>query len=54
MGVICGGGMLICLVPMLTLLPVLLLRGKQDVPAHESKPAWTCESASRASGYGGQ
>lgn len=31
MGIICGGGMLLCLVPMMTLLPVLLLRGKQNV-----------------------
>src|SRR5439155_10955175 len=31
MGVICGGGLLICLVPMMTLLPVLLLRGRQNV-----------------------
>jgi hopanoid biosynthesis associated RND transporter like protein HpnN len=30
MGLICGGGMLICLVPMLTLLPVLLFRGRQN------------------------
>ncbi|HEY9510854.1 MAG TPA: MMPL family transporter, partial [Verrucomicrobiae bacterium] len=30
MGIICGGGLLICLIPMLTLLPVLLLRGKQN------------------------
>jgi hopanoid biosynthesis associated RND transporter like protein HpnN len=30
MGVICGGGMLICLVPMLTLLPVMLMRGRQN------------------------
>ena len=30
MGVICGGGMLICFVPMTTLLPVLLLRGSQN------------------------
>ncbi|NBR84211.1 MAG: RND transporter [Verrucomicrobia bacterium] len=28
MGIIAGGGLLICLVPMMTLLPVLLLRGK--------------------------
>ena len=34
MGVICGGGLLICLVPMLTLLPVLLLRGRQNVLDH--------------------
>src|SRR5438552_11895834 len=31
MGVICGGGLLVCLVPMMTLLPVLLLRGRQNV-----------------------
>lgn len=35
MGIICGGGLLICLVPMMTLLPVLLLRGRQDVPEHK-------------------
>ena len=31
MGLICGGGLLLCLVPMMTLLPVLLLRGHQNV-----------------------
>jgi hypothetical protein len=31
MGIICGGGLLLCLVPMMTLLPVLLLRGGQSV-----------------------
>ena len=31
MGIICGSGLLICLVPMMTLLPVLLLRGRQNV-----------------------
>ncbi|MBU6410035.1 MAG: MMPL family transporter, partial [Verrucomicrobia bacterium] len=31
MGVICGGGLLLCWVPMMTLLPVLLLRGRQNV-----------------------
>ncbi|HAV65490.1 MAG TPA: RND transporter [Verrucomicrobiales bacterium] len=30
MGLICGGGMLVCLVPMMTLLPVLLMRGRQN------------------------
>ena len=30
MGIICGGGLMICLVPMITLLPVLLLRGRQN------------------------
>jgi len=35
MGVICGGGLLVCLVPMMTLLPVLLLRGRQNVIDHQ-------------------
>ncbi len=30
MGVISGGGLLLCLIPMITLLPVLLLRGKRQ------------------------
>ena len=30
MGIITGGGMLVCLAPMMTLLPVLLLRGRQN------------------------
>ena len=30
MGVISGGGLLLCLVPMITVLPVLLLRGRQN------------------------
>ncbi|MFO1476695.1 MAG: MMPL family transporter [Verrucomicrobiota bacterium] len=34
MGIICGGGLLVCLVPMLVLLPVLLLRGRQNVIDH--------------------
>ncbi len=34
MGIICGGGLLVCLIPMLTLLPVLLLRGRQNVMDH--------------------
>lgn len=38
MGIICGGGLLICLVPMMTLLPVLLLRGRQNVLDHELGP----------------
>ena len=29
MGIICGGGLVICLIPMLTLLPALLLRGRR-------------------------
>ncbi len=35
MGLICGAGLLICLIPMLTLLPVLLLRGRQNVLDHQ-------------------
>jgi hypothetical protein len=35
MGIICGGGLLICMVPMMTLLPALLLRGRQNVVDHE-------------------
>jgi hopanoid biosynthesis associated RND transporter like protein HpnN len=30
MGIISGGGLLICLIPMMTLLPVLLMRGRQN------------------------
>src|SRR5438445_3692186 len=35
MGVISGGGLLICLIPMMTMLPVLLLRGRQNVLDHQ-------------------
>ena len=31
MGVICGGGLLLCFIVMMTMLPVLLLRGRQNV-----------------------
>src|ERR1700739_541241 len=34
MGVISGGGLAICLVPMLTMLPVLLLMGRQNKIDH--------------------
>ncbi|HEY4417278.1 MAG TPA: MMPL family transporter [Verrucomicrobiae bacterium] len=37
MGIICGGGLMICLVPMLTMLPMLLLRGRQNVIDHEKR-----------------
>lgn len=37
MGIICGGGLMVCLVPMLTLLPVLLLRGRQNKIDHQKK-----------------
>jgi hopanoid biosynthesis associated RND transporter like protein HpnN len=36
MGVICGGGLLLCFVPMMTLLPALLLRGRQNVIDHRT------------------
>src|SRR6266478_566404 len=35
MGIICGGGLMICLIPMMTMLPVLLLRGRQNVLDHQ-------------------
>ena len=38
MGIISGGGLLICLVPMMTMLPVLLLRERQNTLEHESPP----------------
>jgi uncharacterized protein len=38
MGIICGGGMFVCLVAMMTLLPVLLLTGKQNVLDQELGP----------------
>ncbi len=38
MGIISGGGLLICLVPMMTLLPVLLLRGRQNILDHQLSP----------------
>ena len=38
MGIICGGGLLVSLVPMMTLLPVLMLRGRQNVLDHELGP----------------
>lgn len=38
MGIICGGGLLVSLIPMMTLLPVLILRGKQNVLDHQLGP----------------
>jgi len=35
MGIICGGGLLVCLIPMMTMLPVLLLKGRQNVMDHD-------------------
>jgi len=50
MGIICGGGLLICLVPMLTLLPVLLLRGRQTCWTRSSVPNSTAVPGSSNSG----
>ncbi len=36
MGIICGGGLLVCFIPMMTLLPVMLLRGRQNVIDHQA------------------
>lgn len=30
LGLICGGGLLICFIPMMTMLPIMLLRGRQN------------------------
>jgi hopanoid biosynthesis associated RND transporter like protein HpnN len=38
MGIICGAGLIICLVPMMTLLPALLLRGRQNIIDHVAPP----------------
>ena len=38
MGIICGGGMIVCLIPMLTLLPVMLFRGHQNELDHAPPP----------------
>ena len=35
MGIISGGGLVLCLIPMMTLLPVLLMKGRQNVIDHE-------------------
>jgi len=43
MGIICGGGLLVCFIPMMTLLPVMLLRGRQNVMDHRAT-----EDAARA------
>ncbi len=45
MGIICGGGLLVSLVPMMTLLPVLLLRGRQNVLDHELGPVLESRAA---------
>lgn len=38
MGIISGGGLIVCLIPMITMLPVLLLRGRQNVLDHAAPP----------------
>ena len=35
MGLICGGGLAICFIPMMTLLPALLMRGRQNLLDHQ-------------------
>src|ERR1051325_6760348 len=35
MGIICGGGLIICFIPMMTMLPALLLKGRQNVIDHQ-------------------
>ena len=35
MGIICGGGLMVCFIPMMTMLPALLLRGKQNELDHK-------------------
>lgn len=45
MGIISGGGLLISLVPMMTLLPVLLLRGRQNLIDHFPDPRRDCPRA---------
>ena len=35
MGEICGGGLMLCLIPMLTMLPAMLLRGRQNQLDHQ-------------------
>ncbi len=37
MGIISGGGLILCLIPMMTMLPVLLMRGRQNVMDHAAK-----------------
>lgn len=41
MGIITGGGMILCLIPMMTFLPALLLRGRQNVLDIKHQPQKT-------------
>ncbi|HXJ61759.1 MAG TPA: MMPL family transporter [Verrucomicrobiae bacterium] len=45
MGVICGGGLMVSLIPMMTLLPVLLLRGRQNLLDHQLGPVLESKAA---------
>ena len=54
MGIICGGGLLLCLIPMMTLLPVLLLRGQQNVIDQASNRKTKNARASRICGCNGR
>ena len=45
MGLIVGGGLVIALVPMMTMLPALLLRGRQNVLDHELADQWNPRAA---------
>jgi hopanoid biosynthesis associated RND transporter like protein HpnN len=52
MGIITGGGMVICLIPMMTFLPVLLMRGGHDEKtAHASKEDATPAMRARIERY---
>lgn len=49
MGVICGGGMILCFIPMVTMLPVMLFRGGQNALDHGHQPtARSADDALRA------
>lgn len=39
MGIISGGGLALCLIPMMTLLPILLMHGHQNIIDHETSRA---------------
>ncbi|MFM1768513.1 MAG: hypothetical protein RJA22_1042 [Verrucomicrobiota bacterium] len=52
MGLICGGGMLVSLVPMMTFLPVLLLRGRQNVLDQQLGPVLESQAAAEVGRLG--
>ena len=49
MGIICGGGLLVCLIPMMTMLPALLLGGRQKVADHD--PQASAEKRARIENF---